>query len=224
MRVEFSLLRGAVLILNYRGFNVKLFFNMASPFVRKVRVFARETGLAGNIEEIVTTVSPVQENASLAQANPLAKIPALVRDDGTTLFDSPVICEYLDSLHSGRKLFPATGPARWTALRLQAAGDGILDAGILCRYESAVRPKEFQWPGWVAGQKMKWHGGLDLLEREAGTLDGEPTIGGITVGCTLGWLDFRYGDDDWRKNRPQLTRWYEKFSARPSMQATIPSA
>ena len=203
---------------------MKLFFNAASPYVRKVRVCAREAGLDGKIEEIVTMVSPVQENASLSQANPLAKIPALVLDDGTALFDSPVICEYLDSLHSGRKLFPATGPARWTALRLQATGDGILDAGILCRYELAVRPKEFQWAGWVAGQKMKWRGGLDLLEREAGTLDGEPTIGSIAIGCTLGWLDFRYGDDDWRKNRPQLARWYEKFSARPSMQSTVPSA
>src|SRR5215203_5755628 len=102
---------------------MKLFFNMASPFVRKVRVFARETGLDNRIEEIATGVSPVQENADLANANPLVKIPALVLDDGTTLFDSPVICEYLDSLHAGRKLFPAAGPARWTALRLQATGD-----------------------------------------------------------------------------------------------------
>ena len=106
---------------------MKLFFNMASPFVRKVRVFARETGLDGKIEEVVTMVSPVQENAGLAQANPLKKIPALVLDDGSAVFDSPVICEYLDSLHSGRKLFPAAGPARWTALKLQATGDGILD-------------------------------------------------------------------------------------------------
>ncbi len=203
---------------------MKLFFNNASPYVRKVRVFARETGLDGKIEEVTTMVSPVQENPPLAQANPLKKIPALVLDDGSTLFDSPVICEYLDSLHNGRKLFPATGPARWTALRLQATGDGILDAGVLCRYEMAFRPKEFQWSGWIDGQKTKWHGGLDQLEREASTLDGEPTIGGITVACALGWLDFRYGDDDWRKNRSKLAAWYEKFLARPSMKATMPSA
>ena len=203
---------------------MKLFFNHASPFVRKVRVVARETGLDGKIEEIETAVSPVQDNASLAKANPLKKIPALVCDDGSTLFDSPVICEYLDSLHAGRKLFPAAGPARWTALRLQATGDGILDAGILCRYEMAFRPKEFQWDGWIAGQKTKWHGGLDLLEREAAALAGEPTIGGITVACALGWLDFRYGDDNWRAARPKLAAWYEKFAARPSMQATLPKA
>ena len=203
---------------------MKLFFNHASPFVRKVRVFARETGLDGKIEEVTTMVSPVQENADLAQANPLKKIPALVLDDGTTVFDSPVICEYLDSVHTGRKLFPASGPARWAALKLQATGDGILDAGVLCRYEMAIRPKEFQWAGWIAGQKTKWNGGLDLLEKEAGTLDGEPTIGGITVACALGWLDFRYGDDEWRKGRPKLAGWFEKFSARPSMQATMPKA
>jgi glutathione S-transferase len=203
---------------------MKLFFNHASPFVRKVRVFARETGLDKKIEEVATVVSPVQDNASLGQANPLVKIPALIADDGTTLFDSPVICEYLDSLQAGRKLFPAAGPARWTALKLQATGDGILDAGILCRYEMAVRPKEFQWSGWVEGQTRKWHGGLDLLEREAASLDGEPTIGGITVACALGWLDFRYGDDNWRKSRPKLGAWFEKFSARPSMQSTMPKA
>jgi glutathione S-transferase len=87
-----------------------------------------------------------------------------------------------------------------------------------------VRPKQFQWADWVAGQKTKWHGGLDLLEREAGTLDGEPTIGSITVACALGWLDFRYGDDNWRNQRPKLAGWFEKFSARPSMKATMPSA
>ncbi|MDB5810148.1 MAG: Glutathione S-transferase domain protein [Betaproteobacteria bacterium] len=203
---------------------MKLFFNNASPFVRKVRVFARETGLDKNIEETTTAVSPVQDNASLGQANPLQKIPALLLDDGSALFDSPVICEYLDSLHAGRKLFPAAGPARWTALKLQATGDGILDAGVLCRYEMAFRPKEFQWSGWLDGQKKKWHGGLDYLEREAGALDGEPTIGGITVACALGWLDFRYGDDNWRNGRPKLAAWFEKFAARPSMKATMPSA
>src|SRR5688572_19776405 len=110
---------------------MKLYFNAASPFVRKVRVVARETGQHQNIEEIASAVSPVKANADVAKANPLAKIPTLMTDDGTALFDSPVICEYLDSLHAGRKLFPPAGPARWSALKLQAVGDGILDAGIL---------------------------------------------------------------------------------------------
>ena len=203
---------------------MKLYFNAASPFVRKVRVVARETGLDRKIEEIATVVSPVKVHADLARNHPLVKIPTLVADDGTVLFDSPVICEYLDSLHAGRKLLPAAGAARWTVLKLQATGDGILDAGILCRYELAVRPKEFQWQEWIAGQTGKWHAGLDLLERDVGTLAGEPTIGSITAGCALGWLDFRYGDDDWRKSRPKLAQWYATFSKRPSMQATLPSA
>ena len=203
---------------------MKLYFNQASPFVRKVRVVARETGLDGKIDEIVTAVSPVQRNADLAQANPLMKIPTLIADDGAAFYDSPVICEYLDSLHSGKKLFPASGAARWTALKLQAVGDGVLDAGILCRYEQAIRPKEFQWTGWIDGQKSKWHGGLNALERDAAKLDGEPNIGNIAVACALGWLDFRYGDDKWREGRSKLARWFETFSKRPSMQATVPHA
>jgi glutathione S-transferase len=203
---------------------MKLYYNPASPFVRKVRVVARETGLDKQIEEVLTMVSPIQANADLAQANPLVKIPTLVTDDATVLYDSPVICEYLDNLQSGRKLFPASGGARWTALTLQATGDGILDAGILCRYEQVVRPKEFQWEVWIAGQKAKWHGGLDLLEREIEDLAGDLTIGHITVACAIGWLDFRYGDDKWRVKRPRLARWYDEFAKRPSMQATIPHA
>ncbi len=203
---------------------MKLYYNPASPFVRKARVLARETGLDKQIDEVMTMVSPVQANPDLAQANPLVKIPTLVTGDGTVLYDSPVICEYLDGLHSGRKFFPAAGAARWTALTLQATGDGILDAGILCRYEQVVRPKEFQWEVWIAGQTAKWHGGLDLLERHIEELAGEPTIGHITVGCAIGWLDFRYGDDHWRAKRPRLARWFDGFAKRPSMQATIPRA
>ncbi len=203
---------------------MKLYFNPASPFVRKVRVTAMETGQHKNIDEVSSTVSPVKANTDVAKSNPLAKIPTLVTDDGMALFDSPVICEYLDSLHSGRKLFPPGGRERWAALRLQAVGDGILDAGILCRYEAVLRPQQLQWADWIAGQKGKWQAGLDLLEQDAAALAGEPTIGSITAACALGWLDFRYGDDDWRRGRPQLARWFEEFSRRPSMQATMPSA
>jgi glutathione S-transferase len=203
---------------------MKLYYSTASPFARKARVVARETGLDARIEEVVTTVSPVKANVELGRDNPVMKVPTLALDDGTALFDSPVICEYLDGLHSGRKLFPPAGKARWNALRLQAAGDGILDAGILCRYETVLRPEPLRWADWIAGQTEKWHAGLDFLERSAGDLEGEPTIGGITAGCVLGWLDFRFGDDDWRSGRPNLARWYERFAARPSMQATIPYA
>jgi glutathione S-transferase len=203
---------------------MKLYFNTTSPFVRKVRVFARETGLASRIEEVPTTVSPLKLNADYAKLNPLGKIPTLVMDDGTPLFDSPVICEYLDTLHAGRKLFPASGPARWTALRLQALADGVLDAGTTCRIEVAMRPQEFRWKEWLAGHAEKWHAGVDRAEAEAAAITGDTTIGSIAVACALGWLDFRCADDDWRPGHPQLARWYADFSARPSMQETVPKA
>ena len=203
---------------------MKLYISPLSPFARKVRVAARETGLAARIEEVPATVSPVKPNAEVGRANPLMKVPTLVLDDGSALFDSPVICEYLDSLHAGRTLFPPSGEGRWTALMLQAVGDGILEAAVLVRYETALRPKELQWADWIGGQRAKWHAGLDLLERTAAALAGEPTIGSITAGCSLGYLDFRYGDDDWRTSRPALARWYEGFSARESMRATVPVA
>ena len=112
---------------------MRLWFNPASPFARKVRIVARETGLAESIEEISIMVSPIKPHAELARENPLVKIPALSTNDGT-LYDSPVICEYLDGLHRGTPLFPRAGPERWRALRLQALGDGILDASVLMRF------------------------------------------------------------------------------------------
>jgi glutathione S-transferase len=203
---------------------MKLYLSPLSPFARKVRVLVRETGLAARIEEVPVTVSPVKANAEVGRSNPLMKVPTLVLDDGSALFDSPVICEYLDSLHTGRKLVPPAGEARWTALKLQAVGDGILEAAVLARYEAALRPKELQWADWIAGQRGKWHAGLDLLERSAAALASEPTIGGVTAGCALGYLDLRYGDEDWRGSRPALARWYEAFAKRESMRATVPVA
>jgi glutathione S-transferase len=199
---------------------MKLRHNSASPFVRKVMVCAHELGLADKIELLNTTVSPVEANATLAGENPLMKIPALVTDDGEVLFDSPVICEYLDSLAGGGKLFPAS-KARWTALRQQALGDGILDALILCRYEIAARPEEKRFAGWTDGQTKKAHQGLAVLEKE--DLSGH-TIGTITAGCTLGYLDFRFPNDGWRNRHPKLAGWYKTVEALPSMQATKPPA
>jgi glutathione S-transferase len=142
-----------------------------------------------------------------------------VTDDGHTLFDSPVICEYLDDLAGGRKLFPPPGAARWTALRNQALGDGVLDALILCRYEG-VRPEERRWNGWSEGQMRKAHRGLAAAERE--DLSGPHTIEHITIGCMLGYLDFRFPDDGWRPRHPRLAGWYQEFAELPSMWATRP--
>jgi len=141
---------------------MKLRHAAGSPFVRKVMVVAHEHGLVNRIELIPTAVSPIQANESLAADNPLMKVPGLVTEDGEALYDSPVICEYLDALVSGGKLFPPAGPPRWQALRQQALGDGISDAVILCRYET-VRPEDKRWSGWTDGQMRKAHHGLSLI-------------------------------------------------------------
>jgi glutathione S-transferase len=201
---------------------MRLYASYASPYVRKVRVVAREAGLASRIEEIRVAVSPVARDDKLAVANPLAKLPTLVLDDGTTLYDSPVICEYLDSLHSGPRLFPASGPARWAALKLQAEGDGLLDAAVLNRYETALRPEALRWPEWIAGQQAKVAGVLDTLDRDADALAGEFTIGTITIACALGYLDFRFAADPWRPGRPRLAAWFAAISERESLRATAP--
>jgi glutathione S-transferase len=202
---------------------MKLRYSPTSPYVRKVMVAALETGLAERIERIPTAVLPTKPNEEVARENPLVKVPALTNDDGLVLYDSPVICEYLDTLHSGPKLFPPSGTARWIALRQQALGDGILDAAILGRYE-IQRPKEYQWQDWIDAQLRKVRGALAALEIEveAGELGGPLTIGQITVGCALGYLDFRYQSEEWRARQRRLAAWFDEFSKRKSMQLTVP--
>src|SRR5215472_16829709 len=156
------------------AFSMKLRYSPASPFVRKVLVQAMETGLASKIEQVPTVTS--DPASGLVKENPLGKIPSLTLDDGSALYDSPVICEYLDSLHGGAKMFPASGPARWTALRRQATADGILDAAILRRYE-LLRPENVRWSDWDAGQTAKVKGALAALEAEADTLGSTVDIG-----------------------------------------------
>ena len=203
---------------------IKLYYAPLSPFARKARVIAMDAGLDREIEMVAVTVSPVSPNADLARDNPLIKVPTLVTTDGVALFDSRVICEYLDSLHSGRKFFPASGNERWGALRQQALADGIMDAAVLCRYEVAVRPQQYQWSEWRSGQLGKISRGLAVLEREAAGLEGDLTIGGVTAACALGYLDFRLPEINWRASAPALTRWFEKTSARSSFRATAPTS
>jgi glutathione S-transferase len=202
---------------------MKLRYSPTSPYVRKVMVVALETGLAERIERIPTMVAPTKPNDEVARENPLVKVPALTTDDGMILYDSPVICEYLDTLHGGAKLFPASGKPRWLALRQQALGDGILDAAILGRYE-ILRPKEFQWPDWIDAQLRKVRGALAALEieAEAGELGGALTIGQITIGCALGYLDFRYASEEWRTKHRRLAAWFDEFSKRKSIELTKP--
>lgn len=203
---------------------MKLYHSPASPFVRKALVAAHELGLADAIEIVPVAMTPVKSVPALNDENPLGKIPALVLDDGTALYDSPVICEYLDTRHDGPRLFPAEGPERWTALRRQALADGLLDAAILCRYETFLRPEERQWTDWIEGQRSKFRRALDALEGEAEDFGDTVDIGTVSAGCAADYLDFRSLDDGWREGRPRLSAWLEGFAARPSMQATRPSA
>jgi glutathione S-transferase len=201
---------------------MKLYFNPASPYVRKVSVTAHELGVSGRIEPISIVLSPVSPHEGLRSSNPIGKIPALILDDGTALYDSPVICEYLDALAGGNRIFPAAGAKRWTALRRQAIADGIMDAAVLTRYEDTVRPQELRWQNWVDGQLLKIRTALDALEREdlAGTFD----IGTLSLACALGYLDFRYASESWRTGRPRLAAWAEVIGKRPSLAATAPAA
>ncbi len=203
---------------------MKLFYSPASPYARKVLVLAHETGLTNRVEVVAASVAPTKPEPTISKSNPLAKIPTLVTDDGVPLYDSRVICEYLDSLHGGRKMYPAAGPARWTTKRLEALGDGMTDAGILARYEVSMRPADKQWPEWIAGQSAKVQQALDVLEGEVAGFAGEPDIGQISVACSIGWLEFRKPAGDNRAGRPKLFAWYDNFAKRPSMAATAPKA
>lgn len=202
---------------------MKLYHSPASPYVRKVMVLAHETGLLDRLELATIATTPMQPDPGVAAANPVRKIPALVTDDGMTLFDSPVICEYLDSLNTGARMFP-DGKPRWQALRLQAAADGMLDAALLVVYEGRFREEAMRNQAWTDAQLSKVAGALDAFEVEADGFGDRVDIGTITVGCGLGYIDFRLGHLNWRDSRPKLAAWFEKFSARPSMQTTRPPA
>ena len=201
---------------------MRLHSNPASPFGRKVKVAAYETGLMDRIEVRNVQTTAVGPDPGLIVDNPLGKIPCLVLDDGTALYDSRVICEYLDSLHAGAHLFPAHGPERWTALRLQALGDGIMDAALLARYETFLRPEERRWDAWIDGQLDKVARGLDRLELEADGFAERIDIATITAACALGYLDFRFAGLAWRETRPRLAAWFALFGARASLLHTLP--
>jgi glutathione S-transferase len=197
---------------------LKLYTNAASPFARKCRVIAHELGL--KLEEIRTL--PMQE-PEFRRINPLGKIPALVLDDGSVLIDSPVICEYLNHFGGG-KFFPGMNifrqnSGRWKALGLAALGDGIADAAVAWM----ILGRETPVPEAARARQMQTVlASMDALERARFAKD--PTIGEISVGCALGYVDFRLSDLDWKSSRPNLAAWYAQFCEYPSMKATVPAA
>lgn len=198
---------------------MKLRYSPASPYVRKVLVCAAERGLSDTVELVVTTTG--DSDSDLWAQNPLGKIPVLITDDGTALYDSPVICEYLDHLPGGPTLFPTIAAGRWQALRLQALGDGLLDAALACVMEGR-RPEGEQSFGFVQAQKGKINRALEEMETELPSFSDSLHIGSITVACALGYLDLRFAGDDWRKDCPALAFWFEGISKRPAMISTAP--
>jgi len=198
---------------------MKLRFSPTSPYVRKVAITLVETGLNDRVEKIPTL--PWDAKTDLGNDNPLGKVPALVLDDGNVMYDSPVICEYLDSLHDGDKLFPASGNARWRALNMQALGDGMSDAGVYWLIETR-RPEDLQYDKWIKRRTATIFRAMDALEAATDELEAGFGIGQISVASSLGWLDFRFSDLDWRNQRPGLADWFEEISDRPSMTQTVP--
>ena len=195
---------------------MRLHSTITSPYARKVWVVAYETDLISRIERLPTNP---HADEFLRTDNPLCRVPTLILDDGLALFNSPVICEYLDSLHSGSKLFPPTGDERWAALRLQALGDGMLDASLSRRMET-IRPASEQSQMWIARQIMAINAALDWLEARIPLLDGPINIGQIAIGCVLGYLDLRFPGEPWLDKRPGIAKWNTMFQERPSMIAT----
>ena len=201
---------------------MKLYWSPRSPFVRKVMVCVHELGIVDRIQTEYAFVSPSQVNGEVLKVNPIGRIPALVTDSGMVLFDSHVICEYLDAEHGSSRLFPKSGERRWEALRRLALGDGMLETGVLWRTER-IRPAPQQSSPILLGYDQKITHALDAVEAEATALKLDAIdIGEIAIGCALGYLDFRFVELDWRTRCPKAAKWFESVNARPSMQQTLP--
>lgn len=201
---------------------MRLYFSPTSPYVRKVMVLLHETGQIGDVELVAGSGNPVDPAGAPLDANPLGKVPALERPDGPALYDSRVICRYLDA-RGGAGLYPE-GARLWDTLTVEATGDGILDAALLMVYEGRIRPEELRYAPWVEGQWAKVDRALDALEtRWMAHLQGPLDAGQIAVGCALGYLDFRHHARDWRNGRPRLAGWFAGFDKRASMRATVPA-
>jgi glutathione S-transferase len=203
------------------GTGMKLYHSATSPYVRKVMVLLHEAGRTGEVTLAGVAGNPVDPGTMPVAHNPLGKIPCLERTDGPAIYDSRVICRYLDATF-GAGLYPA-GSRLWDTLTIEATADGMIDAAILMVYEGRLRPEELRYGPWLEGQWSKVERALDAIEaRWMSHLFGPLDMGQIAVGCALGYLDFRHGPRDWRAGRPALAGWEARFAARDSMRATVP--
>ena len=202
---------------------MKLYYSLNSPYARKARIIIHELGLKPRVEDVLVTLPA---DAKFRAINPLGKIPALILDDGSAIYDSPVICEYLDELGNG-SFFPRAkllreAQGRWRALTLQALGDGLADAVVRRNQERRHAPDK-RSEEVIERQTRAIEATFAALDRMALKFPAEPTIGELAVACAIGYLDLRAPEDGWRQRYPRLAEWLEVFSQRPSAQATKPS-
>ena len=198
---------------------MQLFYSTNSPYARKARIIIHELALSSRVEDVIVSLPA---DAKLRSVNPLGKIPTLELEDGTVIYDSPVILEYLDTLHTGVKLYPSAWPERLTALRRHALGQGMLDAALPLLAEG-FRPAERQSEPHKALWRAKLRASVDALEHEAEALGASGfTVGHLAIGVALAYLDFRFADLTWREGHPKLAAWHQTFNARPSVLANAP--
>ncbi len=199
---------------------MKLLTSDASPFARKVRVLLREADLLDRVEEVTVSTSPTASDPGVIAANPLGKIPTLLRNDGPAIYDSRIITRYLDTLVD-KPFYPER--SLWDVLTLEATADAMMEAAVLRVYEARLRPAELHFADWLEAQKGKADRALDVIEaRWMSLLEGPLHMGQIAVACALGYLDLRMPSEDWRSTHPALAKWHAAFADRPSMQGTRP--
>jgi len=204
------------------GIEMQLFYSANSPYARKARIIIHELDLKARVEDVIVTLPA---DATLRAVNPLGKIPALILDDGSVIYDSPVICEYLDALGNG-KFFPRASlfkeaQGRWRALTLQALGDGLADA-VVRRNQEMRLAEDRRSAEVIQRQTAAIEAAFAVADRAAAKFPAEPSIGEVAVACAIGYLDLRAPKDGWRDRYPSLARWLETFSQRPSALATRP--
>lgn len=203
--------------------SMTLYHSPFSPFVRKIRVLLHETGQTERVALREVQLSPTAPHAEVMADNPAGKIPALRLADGNVLHDSRVIFDYLDQQHVGEPLTPANGSARWRRLTLASLADAILDAAVLLRYETFLRPEDKRWDDWQQAQQDKIERALSYFERDClAELSSHFDVAAIGLACALGYLDLRQPQLGWRERYVGLAKWYAEVSQRPSMQATQP--
>ena len=200
---------------------MKLIYASASPFVRKVHIVLLETGLIEEVSLVEVTTTPVNTADQAVAANPTGKIPALILEDGSSVYDSRVICRYLND-RAKADLYPTD--TIWKMLTLEATADAIMEAAVLMTYERRIRPEDMVYEPWIEAQWAKAERSIASISTDwVEYLQGPLTIGQIGVACALNYVDFRHADRDWRATNPQLADWFASFSERPAMVATRPA-